>query len=250
MFTYTIADFPTSFFQMPHSQTILILILILFFADLSGQESGTESVKEQFEQFDQLFGLDQNLINGIRYRIEFPDTKGHPFLDEENFMPGSVQIGDTWYKNVQLAYNIYNQEVVLKYKNTFGGFEYIVLHNEFVAGFSLGSRIFQKLDSLVKGQQFFQVIDAGRLKCYYRWTKGINESVYPHTFWEPNRKLYLLKDELIHPFKSKAAFSSLFAKEYRKSIKKHMKKAGIKLKYISDREMMELLQYCLQLSGH
>jgi len=248
MFTYTNTDFPTSYFQMRHSKTILIFLLILLLPDLSGQESGPETVREQFEQFDQLFGLDQNLINGIRYRIEFPDTKGHPFLDEENFMPGSVQIGDSLYKNVHLAYNIYNQEVVLKYKNTFGGSEYIILHNEFIDGFSLGSRKFQKLDSLIKGQPFFQVIDAGRLKCYYSWTKGINESGYPYSFWEPNRKLYLFKDDLIHPFKSKAAFTRLFVQDYRKSIKKHMKKPGFRLKYISDSEMMELLQYCIQLS--
>ena len=122
---------------MRNSQIILIFFLILFFPDIGGQEAVSEDARDHFGKFDQLFGLDQNLINGIRYRIEFPDTKGHPFLDEEEFSEGSIQIGEVWYKDIKLAYNIYNQEVVLNYHNSFGGSEYIVLHNEFVQGFRL-----------------------------------------------------------------------------------------------------------------
>lgn len=226
---------------------LLILLLVLSFPGLPGQNPVKEVAQEQYDRFDKLYGLDPNLMNGVLYRIKFPDTKGHPFLDEENFTTGSIRIGKRWYRDVMLAYNIYNQEVILKYLNSFGGSEYVVLHNDFIDEFWLGLRRFEKLNFSLTGEQFFQVIDAGRLKCCYRWSKSINESVYPYAFWEPIRKFYLLKDNEIHAFQSKGSFIELFDRRNRKSIKIHFKKAKIKLKQISDKEMLELLQYCIEL---
>ncbi len=227
---------------------LLFFMLVILFPDLEGQASRPESIKEQFEQFDDLFGLDPKLINGVMYRVEFPDIKGHPFLDEEYFSNGSIQIEDQWFNGVELAYNIYSQNIVLKYQNFFGGSENIELHNEFIRGFRLGSRKFEKQDFPLTGEQFFQVIDAGKLKCYYHWTKSINESVNPYAFYEPSRKFYLFKDDQLYSFRFKRDFIRIFSEEVRRSIKKHFKKAGIRLKYISDSEMLEVLNYCNQLN--
>jgi len=234
--------------SMRHPLTLFIFVVFIFFPDLRGQGTVPDDIQEQFEEFDKLFGLDQRLINGVMYRVESPGINGHPFLDDAYFSHGSIQIEELWFADVELAYNVYSQNIVLKYQNVFDGYEYIELQNEFIRGFRLGSRCFEKRDFPLTGEQFFQVIDAGELKCYYKWTKSINESVYPYTFYEPSRKFYLFRNDQVYAFKFKAAFIKLFPERSRRSIRNHFRETGIRLRDITDSEMLELLHYCIELN--
>jgi hypothetical protein len=58
-----------------------ILLFLFFIIDLQGQETYSEKVADDYRSFDRLYGLDQNLVNGVRYKPEYPGSKGHPFLD-------------------------------------------------------------------------------------------------------------------------------------------------------------------------
>ena len=55
-------------------RTASILIFLLILIDLQGQETYTVKVADDYRSFDRLYGMDQNLINGIRYKPEYPGS--------------------------------------------------------------------------------------------------------------------------------------------------------------------------------
>lgn len=228
------------------------LFLFLFFLiDLQGQDSYTEKVAADYHSFNRLYGLDQNLVNGVRYKPEYPGSEGHPFLDDRQIYTGSIRINNLQYQRVRLGYNIYNQSVILEYLNFAGAPEQIVLHNESIDGFELDQKKFKKLNFDMTGSAFFQVLEDKNLRCLYLWSKSLNRSTTSvsgfYIYSEPKRKFYLWKDGELHNFNSKKSFVKLFEVKHQKKIKQFFKQWHIKLKIISDSQMQELLRYCNEL---
>ena len=124
------------------ASTIIFLLILI---DLQGQETYTEKVAGDYRSFDRLYGLDQNLINGVRYKPEYPGSEGHPFLEDRQITTGNIRINNLHYQRVRLGYNIYNQSIILEYLNFAGATEQIVLHNETIDEFEMDQKKFEKL---------------------------------------------------------------------------------------------------------
>ena len=229
-----------------------VIIFLLILIDLHGQGTYPEQVAEDYRFYDRLYGLDQNLINGIRYKPDFPGSEGHPFLDDLRISTGVLTINHHRYEDVRLGYNIYSQSVILEYLNFAGAPEQIVLHNDFLSEFELKQKKFKKLSFEKTGTSFFQVIEGGDLRCLYQWSKIIYRSTTSvnnfYVFSEPRRKSYLWKDGQLYGFNSKKSFIKIFETKYQKQIKQFFKMRQIQLKLISDHQMQELLRYCDELS--
>ncbi len=229
-----------------------ILIFLLILIDLQGQETYTEKVAGDYRSFDRLYGLDQNLINGVRYKPEYPGSEGHPFLEDRQIITGNIRINNLHYQRVRLGYNIYKQSIILEYLNFAGATEQIVLHNETIDEFDLDQKKFERLTFDMTGTAFFQVIEEKNLRCLYRWNKSLNRSTTSvsgfYFYSEPKRKFYLWKGGQLHNFNSKKSFVKLFEVKHQKQIKQFFKQWHIQLKFISDSQMQELLKYCNELS--
>lgn len=217
-----------------------------------GQESGPAQILKDYQQFEKLYGLDQNLVNGIRYIPEYPGSEGHPFLDDEHFSYGTIQIGPKSYSIVLIAYNVYKQNIIMQYTSFAGGPEMIILPNQNIQSFQLGLRKFEKHDPGAEGEKYYQVIDGGGLKCYYYLTKVLNRSTSPggsfYNFSSLKRKSFLLKEGELFSFKSKGSFIGLFEAQYQKAIKNYFRENKIRMKQITDKRMIGLLQFCNELS--
>ena len=229
-------------------RTFFIILAIFGFLNLRGQETVPGQLLQHYQQFEQLYGLDQNLVNGVRYIPEYPGSEGHPFFEEGPFSYGALQVGPEVYGNVLIAYNVYKQNIVLQYTSFVGGPEMIILRNQHIQSFRLGLRKFEKLDLGTEGEKFYQVVDGGGLKCYYHWTKIMNRSTTPggsfYIFSTLKRKFFLLKEGEVYSFKSKGSFLKLFEAEHHKAIKSYLRVNRIRMKKISDRDMIGLLQLC------
>jgi hypothetical protein len=228
-----------------------ILIFLLFLFDLQGQSTDPEKLAVDYRSFDRLYGLDQNLVNGIRYKPEYPGSEGHPFLDDKQIHTGNIRINNLLYQKVRLGYNIFNQSVILEYLNFAGALEQIILHNESIEEFELGLKKFEKLTYDMTGTAFFQVIEARDLRCLYLWNKSLGRSTTSvsgfYIYSEPKRKFYLWKDGQLHNFNAKKSFVKLFENKHQKQIKQYFKQRHIRLRSISDSQMKELLKYCNEL---
>ena len=227
---------------------VLAAFLFIILNDVSwAQTSDNEDIGSVYTQYDRLYGLNQDLINGIKYIPEYPGSKGHPFLDEVHFSGGSIRVGEKNYTGLSLAYNIFRQQLLLKYKNHSGGIDQIILRNRHIPAFSLGNRDFEKKKLDAKSDLFYQVIRTGRISCYFHWFKTLNQSAtgeYFYVFSAPKRHYYLEIDGQVNQFRNKGQFIKLFEEEHHRAIKNHFRENHINLKQVNDRKIIVLLEFC------
>lgn len=234
-------------------KTLLILFVLLSSLILKGQKSYDPDDISTFEGFDRLYGLDQNLVNGQSYIPAYPGAKGHPFLSEEPFQVGTLQVGEDSFEKVMLAYDIYKQEVLLRYTQAAGNEIKIVLRRKRIKAFSLGIKRFDKLELDETGMKFYQVLGAGNMKCCIHWYKSLNQSSTGSSFYaftlQPKRKYFLLTQGNAIPFKSRASFIKLFDPDLKKALKTYFRERRIILNTATDQQLDDLLVFCNDLPG-
>ena len=113
-------------------------------------------LNELKSDFEIAYGLDENLINGFRYRDKYPDAEGHPFWGDNQFFEGAIVINDKEYNNVFLKYDIAGQNIILQYRNSVNGIEQIQLNNYDIKEFEIRGKLFRKLQFPETGERFLR----------------------------------------------------------------------------------------------
>ena len=199
--------------------------------------------------FDQSYGPDYNLINGIKYLYLYSNIDGHPFFGENRFCTGSLVIADREYQDVYLKYEIYNQKIILQYSPFSGGTDQILLKNEDIHEFKIDDKLFRKYSFSETGTRFYQVVTSGKIYCLYYWEKILNYSTLSaFNFSNQKKESYLVKNGKPYRFKSKKQFRRLFPVQHQKEIKQFIRNNKIRLKNESDSNMRRLLEFCNQLT--
>jgi hypothetical protein len=214
---------------------------------LRGQKYFDSDEISAFERFDRLYGLDQNLVNGVRYIPAYPGAQGHPFLTEEAFQAGSLQVGENSFEKVMLAYDIHKQDVLLRYTHSTGIPVEIILRKKRINAFVLGLKTFEKLKLDETGLKFYQVLGTGGNKFCVYWSKSLSQSGTGNSFYvfsQPRRKFFLLKQGNALPFKSRGSFIKLFEPEQKRALKTYFRESQITLKTATDRQLEGLLNFC------
>ena len=121
------------------------------------ETTADSSLYEWKEYFNNSYGPDPNLVNGIRYLNLYPNSDGHPFLAEDQFYNGRLVIGNTEYLDVEIKYDICDQNIILQYSPFTGGKYQIVLNNEFVNEFLIDDNSFANIPFPKPVQGFFRL---------------------------------------------------------------------------------------------
>jgi hypothetical protein len=204
------------------------------------------------EYFDLSYGPDYNLINGIEYLYLYSNVTGHPFFGENRFYTGRLVIDDQEFQDVDIKYDIYNQNIILRYLLVSGGLNQIILNNEFIQEFNIDGRFFRKYFFPETGTRFFQVVASGKINCLYYWEKNLDQSSSsawnPYSFALQKKQAYIVINNKIYPFKNRRSFVRLFPAQYQKEIKQFIRKNRIWLKRASDNGMRRLIEFCNQLT--
>jgi len=233
---------------------ILIFFLVTCFSDsLSAQKLDypDAAFNEWKEFFDQSFGADYELVNGIKYEYTFFNPSDHPFLGEDRFYTGSAVINGRQFPDLKIKYDVCIQKIVLNHSFYSGEKEQIILNNEFVDAFELNGKLFRKYSFPETGMEFLQVIESGDLCCLYLWKKKFNNlspSIRNANSFSPSKKkTYLLLNEKIWPFNSKRSFLKLFPEGDQKQINQFIRTNKIRLKNTPDNTMHQLINFCDEL---
>ncbi len=231
--------------------TILILFFLTCFSDsLSAQKSGypDAAFNEWKEFFDQSYGADYELINGIKYVYPFFNSSDHPFLGEDRFYTGYAVINGRQFPDLKLKFDICIQRIVLNHPFFSGEKEQIILNNEFIDAFELDGKLFRKYSFPETGIKFLQVIESGDLCCLYFWRKKFNDLPQSiqnaNSFSPPKKKRYLLLNNEIWPFNTKRSFLKLFPEGYQKQINQFIRTNMIWSNEVPDKMMHQLINYC------
>ncbi|MEI9913043.1 MAG: hypothetical protein WDO71_27470, partial [Bacteroidota bacterium] len=115
-----------------------------------------------------------SLYNGRQF-YGYPATiQDHAFYLSKNWLTGSVYYDGFWYRNVQIMYDIYQDEVTVKHPNGVA----VVLFGERVNEFSFQGQTFVYLkenNGIKKG--FYQRLTQGRAIVYAKRIKLLEEKI-------------------------------------------------------------------------
>ena len=224
--------------------SFLIFIVLLCFG---GGFAFGQSLTDYLIECERKYGSDVDLVNGEKYFYPFSSSDGDPF-----FFSGSesskIRIKGKEFEEQSLRYDIYNNLLVLDYKDVYGGTTSLVLRNEWVESFSLGSFQFKGLTGPEGDLNFFQVIMESRVSCLYRWSKeyqlNLNSGVQNYYFTESKKEAFLYIANEFYSFKSTRSFLQAFNDEDQKAIKQFIRQAKINVKKSTDSQIRHLIEYC------
>lgn len=205
-------------------------------------------VDKSNDSISNIYGHDPLLYNGILYKSYYPsNVKGHQYLMGPEYLNGEVTIRNVQFKNLDLNFDIYNQQLLLSTKNAS---EAIMISQVWLESFSIGKLNFRYYNLPSQTKHLFQVIENDSIQLLYYWKKDMQpESVNgsKNLVFIKKRESMLLKNSTLYKYNNNSSFRQLFSKEKQESIKKYMKLHKIKIYTASDEDMQKLINYCSKL---
>jgi hypothetical protein len=219
--------------------SLLLIILFSF--------SGKLIAQDVIKVLDRVYGPDQTLHNGKKYNYFLPlNTKGHQYLVSRNYFVGSATLKGKCYQDIALNYDLFNQQLLLKYEDETGAMIVIEVSKAWLESFRLGAKNFELLN-LEQNPRFFQVLGEGPVRILYYWRKSLNLNDAIGTsnfiFTPPIRDSYVLMDGQLKSFRTKRSLIKLFDPGHRPEIKSYLRKNKIKMKKASDQVMAEMITF-------
>ncbi len=225
---------------------LLLLFLLTFEAVQSHAQTPVLSP-------DKIYGLNPRLYNGKFYTYAAPvSTEGSQFLSGPEFQTGSATINGKTFHHLLLNYDIYNQQVVLKYTTRNHNMMKIVLSDFRLQSFNMGERHFEVRSFPGETTQIYQVLGKGTYEILYYWRKDYNlQNTYGATnfkFSKPVRESYLCIGNKRMHFRNNNNFVKLFGHENRVLVSRYLRRNKINVKKSGPRDLLQLIQYCNTLS--
>ncbi len=124
---------------------ILTTICILHFFMSFGQ--GIRHERGYYVWFDQLVGIENTgLYNAIVYKQKYRTiNEKTKFLSSPNFLKGSVIYDGQFFSNLEMKYDVFEDELLIKQKDRLGGVT-LQLFKDKIAEFTIDDRRFVKID--------------------------------------------------------------------------------------------------------
>jgi hypothetical protein len=226
--------------------TCLTRIVFLFFfvftvPEIVAQQSGNS--------IDEFYGSDPLLYNGKFYTFRPPlDTRGHQYFKDLKFETGSVKIRGITYSDLLLNYDIYNQQLILKYKFSSGAINLIIISDAWLEKFGFGEYNFEIVSTPGNPKQIFQVLGTGAYRILYSWNINLHlDNTYGaknFAFTGIKREMNIFTGNQILKYSNNKSFYTLFDPEKRTSVKEYLRKNKINVKKATDQTMAELIDFC------
>jgi hypothetical protein len=190
--------------------------------------------------------LDPTIINGKQYVFNVFHVEGHQFLENDNFINGTLTIKGETYENLELRYDIYNQELTLRFTNQFESQKIIVVSDAWLTSFTMGDKKFELTADESGVKRIYQTLGKGNTRVIYTWKKDLrlNTSNGLYSFTRPFRNSYILIDDFKHQYHTNRGFAKAFGKDISPIVKKYLRQNRIKVAKADDIVIEELINYC------
>jgi hypothetical protein len=235
--------------EMIRNNFRLILFLFLATHALNAQDSSQQSFFNQlYAAAEKEYGIDQELLNGPLFENRNQDVSGLPYLFKYYTDQGNVIYRGKQYSNLNLRYDIYNQQLLLIYPSD--SVEYkLHLQKEFITEFEIEKKRFINEAFGTSGDaKFYQVLGQDFPICIlYYWKKGLS-NVYVNN---PDVKMYspeekesfiLLNNKLVN-YSGNRSFTRHFSSNHKTAITKYFRQNNTKVNEANDTEMEQLIEF-------
>lgn len=223
------------------SRIVFFIFLLFAFSEVNAQQQTTGS--------DNVYGSDPLLYNGKFYTYYPPlGTEGNQYFTDRIFETGSAIIRGVTYNDLLLNYDIFNQQLVLKYKQNTGANSLIIISDAWLTAFNIGGLDFEIITAPDTVKQIFQVIGKGPARILYYWEKELELNnmigAQNYVFSSPRKEMNLFNGSRILLYRNNKSFYSLFDTGNSNAIKEYLRVNRIKVKRSSDSAISELINYC------
>lgn len=253
---FTFFNFGKSNLQS-NTSTIIRMIRILLFSlialslnmQIAAQSNGSEASKNDsiLRYIKKIYGLDQDLFNGVQYYKQYLQYMGDPYFPKDIFYTGSVSLKGKKHRDLQLKYDSYSQFLILAYTDFKNIYNQLMINSIHVDSFQLGKQNFQKLSLLGENPKFYQILNSGPLTCFIHWKKDITSTSYnfryTHEFTEPIGKYYIKYRGVIQAFNNKESLASIFPESLKKDLKKYLRQQGFNFRQTGSADIQNMLDY-------
>lgn len=172
---------------------------------LSPSDVRKNSLHALAQHYDKTLGDHARLYNGREY-VDLYANKlidGHPYFIDEEYQAGSVMYDGTFYQDIQLRYNLFQNAVVVEHPKTHREIELVA---QKLDRFQIQNVLFVRLTQPEPG--YYAQLYSGAISFYGRYDKVIQERVDAKTkitAFIPKNRYYLLKDNTYHLVTSKSS---------------------------------------------
>ncbi len=221
-----------------------MLVAFLWIPGLYAQQA---SIIEYLAEFERKYGHDADLVNGEKYFYPYRQYLGDPFFFPESRM-AAITVHEKQFRDQLLRYDIFNQKLILDFKDLYGASSSLVLRNEWVESFAFEHQRFVKLEGPGGIPGFYQLVWDGPITCVYRWSKkyqlNLTSGEQSYYFTDPVKESFLVVDGRFYPYRNNRAFVKIFDPEIQKTIKQFMRQSKVKVNRGSDVQIRHLMEYC------
>lgn len=195
------------------------------------------------------YGSDPLLYNGKLYTFFLPqNTGGSQFYFGPQFETGSVTIRGVTFSNLLLNYDVFNQKLILKYRDKENVHKLLMISDAWLEKFSLRDIYFELVDVQDTLKQISQVIGTGSIRIFYFWEKRLGldnfHGAKNHVFSSPIKEMNLSIDRQIKRYWNNKSFCILFDAERRDKVKKYLRENNVNVKKANDSVMTKVINYC------
>lgn len=188
---------------------------------------------------------DKMLLNGRVWMNQYSKVTGNQFYLTDEYLKGFVFIKGHRYENLDLRYDICNDELVLKY----GSWPVIIMNKEMVDSFSLA---FGKIHKIINTGRDKSNIFSGYVNLFYEGPTSLyvkfTKKVYPlgdnglYDLFVEKHFVFLKKDDEIIPVSTKSKLLKLLS-DRKRDIRHFVKSNGYRISIAKPETFIPVLEF-------
>ena len=209
----------------------------------------TSFAQVQIKENDPVYGYDPLLYNGrIYFFYPVRGTEGTQYMFNTFDSLSAVTLKGKTYTGVSLNYDIFNQQLILKFITAVGSPNLMEVSSTWLEKASLGGRNFEVVTDANSNKRIYQVIGSGHERIMYYWSKELLidnlKSNMSHYFSDGKKEMFVMIDNRFTAFRNTPGFIKSFPQRQQPLIKDYMRKHRINVKKATDFVITDLINYC------
>ncbi len=199
--------------------TIVIYIFLTLPPSLSYGQAQIDQ-HEHYNWFDELVGIENTgLYKGIVYTEKYRTINEHTkFYFSPNFLPGSVVYDGQSYFNIEMKYDVFEGDILVRVQNRLGGTTLLLIRDK-IDGFTINDLDFIKIDDKDSEENnitgFYEVALKNSKFTFYqkhiknRFKRKDRSTIY-YEFKNATNEYLLFYNNKYHVIKNRKDVSKLF----------------------------------------
>ena len=246
------------------TRLVFLICLIVFFLvtdftsanaqNINGQSPGTLTMLSEYT--GEVYGTNDFVVNGRKYLPDHYNAKGNPYFLSENWTKSTLIVDGKKYGEQDILYNIDVEKVILKTTINDSIIVFVMLNNEFVNSFYLGSHYFVNAATIELGDYFpgfIEQVYSNSFTVFIRHQKSfVSEFTKntPNGFYSATKSVnYIFNNGQIHKLPTKRSLLEYFSPQ-KKEVKTFMRKNKISYKRADYSQLYKLFNYCDEISSN